>query len=216
MILKGSCLGQLSKTFQWQSMMKKLDRLIKWRYSKLLKQSRWEITIHKNPRKVNPNLLKVNHRAEYNQHLRNREAGQGNPNHRVMLIRCYLVVESSNRSDKTKLHKPKKKHRGRDMIVMERLAQRMIELLKALKLQVIIVMNSVGLTQRSQLRLVITHLRNYQMKKLKLLLCVYTMRDSKYLPTIRLENWWKPKVKIQKSKVMRCRERRNSKKLWEL
>ena len=86
------------------------------------------------------------------------------------------------------MHKPKKKHRGRDMIVMERLAQRMIELLKALKLQVIIVMNSVGLTQRSQLRLVITHLRNYQMKKLKLLLCVYTMRDSKYLPTIRLEN----------------------------
>ena len=89
-----SCLGQLSKTFQWQSMMKKLDRLVKWRYSKLLKQSRWAITIHKNLRKVNPNSLKVNHRAEYTQHLRNQEAEQGNLNHRAMLIRCYLVVES--------------------------------------------------------------------------------------------------------------------------
>jgi hypothetical protein len=169
-------------------MMRKLDRQIKWRYSKLLKQSRWAITIHKNLRKVNPNSLKANLRAGYTQHLRNREAEQGNQNHKAMLIRCYLVVESSNRLDKTKLHKLKKKHRGRDMTVMVQLAQRMIELPKALKLQVIIVMNSVDRTQRSQLPLVMIPLKNYQMMKLRLLLCVYTMRDSKYLPTIRLEN----------------------------
>ena len=170
-------------------MTKKLDQLIKWRYSKLLKQSRWLITIHKKPRKVKPNLSKVNHRAEYSQHLRNREAEQGNLNHRVMLIRCYLGVESSNRSDKTKLHKPKKKHRDRGMTVMVQLAQRMIGLLKALKLQVKIVMNSVGLTQRSQLRLAImTPQKIYQMKKLRLHHFVYTMQDSKYLLTIRSEN----------------------------
>ena len=74
------------------------------------------------------------------------------------------------------------------MIVMVQLAQRMIELPKALKLRVIIAMNSVGRTQRSQLRLVMIPLKNYQMMKLRLLLCVYTMRDLKYLPTIRLEN----------------------------
>ena len=74
------------------------------------------------------------------------------------------------------------------MIVMVQLAQRMIELPKALKLRVIIAMNSVDRTQRSQLRLVMIPLKNYQMMKLRLLLCVYTMRDLKYLPTIRLEN----------------------------
>ena len=169
--------------------MKKLDQPIKWRYSKLLKQSRWLITTHKNPRKVKPNLLRVNHRAEYSQHLRNREAEQVNLNRRAMLIRCYQVVESSNRSDKTKLHKPKRKHRGRDMTVMAQLAQRMIGLLKALKLQAKTVMNSVGLTQRSQLRLAImTPQKIYQMKKLRLHHFVYTMRDSKYLLTIRSEN----------------------------
>ena len=197
-------------------MMKKLDQPIKWRYSKLLKQSRWLITTHKNPRKVKPNLLKVNHRAEYSQHLRNREAEQVNLNRRAMLIRCYQVVESSNRSDKTKLHKPKRKHRGRDTIVMAQLAQRMIGLLKALKLQVKTAMNSVELTQRNRLRLAMTPRKIYQTKRPRLHLFVYTMQDSKYLLIIHLENWWKLKVKIQKSKVMRCREKRNSKKLWGL
>ena len=132
--------------------------------------------------------MKVNHRAEYSQHLKNRGAEQGNLNLRAMLIRCYLVVESLNRLDKTKLHKLKRKHRGRDMIVMVQQARRMKGLLKALKLQAKIVMNSVGLTQKSQLHLAMTPLRIYQMRKLRLLHYAYTMQDSKYLLTIRLEN----------------------------
>ena len=93
-----------------------------------------------------------------------------------------------NRLVKTKLHKPKRRHRGKDMTVMVQQAQKMIELLKASKLQVKIVMNSVGLIQRNRLRLVIIPLKIYQMKRLKLPHCVYTMQDSKYLPTIRSEN----------------------------